>query len=224
MPLRIDPNGAWSVEKSVQVGTALAGALEYLEDPAPGLAEMAEVRPPGLLAADIETPLASNNAMTTWADIPPALRLPAVSGDPERPPLLGWPAGGHPTWTVLRNIRHWPQHALEQSPWPLAAGDGSSRRRDAAPHVRQRHPLPVATTRRMRSWPVVACRFETARYLFPPPRPWRENSTRMRLARGKERYRMCGYRSRDDDAGDVPPRGSQLEPTGSALVNCARFS
>jgi glucarate dehydratase len=77
MPLRIDPNGAWSVEKSVQVGTALAGALEYLEDPVPGLAEMAEVRRQ-LLAADIEMPLASNNAMTTWADIPPAVQSDAV--------------------------------------------------------------------------------------------------------------------------------------------------
>jgi glucarate dehydratase len=72
MPLRIDPNGAWSVETSVRVGTALAGALEYLEDPAPGAAEMGEVRR-RLLAAGIDTPLASNNAMTSWADIPAAL-------------------------------------------------------------------------------------------------------------------------------------------------------
>lgn len=72
VPLRIDPNGAWSVETSVRVGTALAGTLEYLEDPAPGLAEMAEVRR-RLLIAGVKTPLASNNAMTTWADIAPAL-------------------------------------------------------------------------------------------------------------------------------------------------------
>jgi glucarate dehydratase len=38
VPLRIDPNGAWTVDTSIRVGIALAGALEYLEDPTPGVA------------------------------------------------------------------------------------------------------------------------------------------------------------------------------------------
>ncbi|MEJ7786182.1 MAG: enolase C-terminal domain-like protein [Solirubrobacteraceae bacterium] len=72
MPLRIDPNGAWAVETSIRVGVALAGTLEYLEDPTPGVDGMAAVRR-GLLAAGVETPLASNNALTSFADLPTAL-------------------------------------------------------------------------------------------------------------------------------------------------------
>ena len=37
VPLRLDPNTAWSVATSIEVGTALEGVLEYLEDPTPGL-------------------------------------------------------------------------------------------------------------------------------------------------------------------------------------------
>lgn len=77
VPLRIDPNGAWSVETSVRVGTALGDMLEYLEDPTAGVAGMGEVRR-RLRSAGIETLLASNNAMTSWADIPPALAAGAV--------------------------------------------------------------------------------------------------------------------------------------------------
>ncbi|HFB98043.1 MAG TPA: glucarate dehydratase, partial [Bryobacterales bacterium] len=46
-PLRIDPNCAWTVETSVRVGEALKEELAgggYLEDPAPGLDGMAQVR------------------------------------------------------------------------------------------------------------------------------------------------------------------------------------
>ena len=77
VPLRIDPNGAWTVETSIRVGTALAGTLEYLEDPTPGVAGMAAVRR-GLLAAGVETPLASNNAVTSFADVPPMLAADAA--------------------------------------------------------------------------------------------------------------------------------------------------
>ena len=37
VPLRLDPNTAWSVATSIKVGAALEGVLEYLEDPTPGL-------------------------------------------------------------------------------------------------------------------------------------------------------------------------------------------
>ncbi|MEV6736470.1 glucarate dehydratase family protein [Streptomyces sp. NPDC051104] len=42
-PLRLDPNGAWSVETSVKVAEELRDVLEYLEDPALGTPAMAEV-------------------------------------------------------------------------------------------------------------------------------------------------------------------------------------
>ncbi len=53
-PLRIDPMGAWTVETSIAMARRLAGVLEYLEDPTPGLDGMAAVAAAGGL------PLASN--------------------------------------------------------------------------------------------------------------------------------------------------------------------
>lgn len=79
-PLRIDPNCAWSVETSVHVGRSLAIELSgdgYLEDPAPGLDGMADVRRQ-LLAEGIRTPLASNVAVTSFADLPQAVATDAV--------------------------------------------------------------------------------------------------------------------------------------------------
>lgn len=79
-PLRIDPNCAWSVETSVHVGVSLKEELSgggYLEDPAAGMEGMAEVRR-RLLAAGVETPLASNVAVTGLDDVVPAWRSDAV--------------------------------------------------------------------------------------------------------------------------------------------------
>lgn len=80
VPLRIDPNSAWTVETSIRVGIALKVELDrggYLEDPTAGLANMAAVRN-GLLKAGVETPLASNVAVTGFGDIPEAIKLDAV--------------------------------------------------------------------------------------------------------------------------------------------------
>ena len=80
VPLRIDPNCAWTVGTSVDVGRALAtelGGEGYLEDPAPGLDGMAAVRR-ALLADGIRTPLASNVAVTGFAHVPEAIATDAV--------------------------------------------------------------------------------------------------------------------------------------------------
>jgi glucarate dehydratase len=79
-PLRIDPNCAWSVDTSVEVGRALKEELSgggYLEDPCASLEGMAQVRR-RLLAEGIYTPLASNVAVTCLADVPVAQKLEAV--------------------------------------------------------------------------------------------------------------------------------------------------
>ena len=71
-PLRIDPNSAWSVATSVRVGVELKDELKnggYLEDPCAGVDGMAEVRR-RLLAQDIDTPFASNVAVTSFAAVP----------------------------------------------------------------------------------------------------------------------------------------------------------
>ncbi|MFC1637288.1 enolase C-terminal domain-like protein [Planctomycetota bacterium] len=80
VPLRIDPNSAWTVETSVRVGKALAEELSgggYLEDPTAGLGNMAEVRR-RLVAEGIMTPLATNVAVTSFGDIPRSIQLEAV--------------------------------------------------------------------------------------------------------------------------------------------------
>ena len=80
VPLRMDPNCAWSVETSIHVGKALAEELGnggYLEDPAAGIDGMAQVRR-GLLQAGVTTPLGSNVAITSFADIPESVKQDAV--------------------------------------------------------------------------------------------------------------------------------------------------
>lgn len=80
MPLRIDPNSAWSVETSIRVGKALKDVLGgggYLEDPTAGIDGMAAVRK-GLLEAGVETPLASNVAITSFAHLKPCVETGAA--------------------------------------------------------------------------------------------------------------------------------------------------
>lgn len=72
LPLRIDPNAAWSVETSIRVGRELDGVLEYLEDPTPGLVGMAEVR------RNVSMPLATNMCVVSFQDIPQSIALGAV--------------------------------------------------------------------------------------------------------------------------------------------------
>lgn len=75
MPLRIDPNGGWSVETTRRVMPLLAadGLLEYLEDPVRTLEEMGEV---ARFAKDM--PLATNMVTIAFGHIPETIRLGAV--------------------------------------------------------------------------------------------------------------------------------------------------
>ncbi|GAA3972522.1 glucarate dehydratase family protein [Streptomyces marokkonensis] len=71
-PLRLDPNGAWSVETSLKVAAEIGDVLEYLEDPALGTPAMAEV------AARTGVPLATNMCVTTFAEVQEAFTKGAV--------------------------------------------------------------------------------------------------------------------------------------------------
>ncbi|MFF9912899.1 glucarate dehydratase family protein [Streptomyces sp. NPDC013457] len=71
-PLRLDPNGAWSVETALEVARELKGVLEYLEDPTTGTDTMAEV------ASRTDVPLATNMCVTTFEEIPRAFARDAV--------------------------------------------------------------------------------------------------------------------------------------------------
>ena len=58
MPLRIDPNGNWSLATAIEMGKQLDGLLEYYEDPCPTLADMAA------LHQATGMPLATNMVVT----------------------------------------------------------------------------------------------------------------------------------------------------------------
>nr|WP_240449104.1 glucarate dehydratase family protein [Streptomyces harenosi] len=89
-PMRLDPNGAWSVETSLRVAEELGDVLEYLEDPALGTPAMAEI------AARTGVPLATNMCVTTFAEIPEAFTRGAVQV------VLS----DHHYWGGLRNTQH----------------------------------------------------------------------------------------------------------------------
>lgn len=72
LPLRLDPNAAWTVETSIRVGRELDGVLQYLEDPTAGIAGMAEV------AAAVPMPLATNMCVVTPEHFPPAMASRAI--------------------------------------------------------------------------------------------------------------------------------------------------
>ena len=90
VPLRLDPNAAWTVETSKRIASELDGVLEYLEDPTPGRAGMAEV------AAVASMPLATNMCVVAFADIPEAVALGSV----------GIVLSDHHYWGGLRASSH----------------------------------------------------------------------------------------------------------------------
>ncbi|NEB93115.1 enolase C-terminal domain-like protein [Streptomyces bauhiniae] len=89
-PLRLDPNGAWSVPTALKVANELGGLLEYLEDPVLGTDAMAEV------AARTGVPLATNMCVTTFGEIKEAFGRDAVQV------VLS----DHHYWGGLRNTGH----------------------------------------------------------------------------------------------------------------------
>jgi glucarate dehydratase len=72
MPLRLDPNAAWTPQTSVKVASGLAGILQYLEDPTPGLDGMAEV------AGQSPMPLATNMCVVAFDQLAPAVAKGSV--------------------------------------------------------------------------------------------------------------------------------------------------
>lgn len=89
MPLRLDPNTAWSVETSRWVAEQTEGLLEYLEDPTAGLEGMAEV------AATAAMPLATNMCVVAFDQIKRSVELDSVQV------ILG----DHHYWGGLRHTR-----------------------------------------------------------------------------------------------------------------------
>ena len=72
LPLRLDPNAAWTIETSKWVAKELEGVVEYLEDPAPEIEGMAAV------AKEAPMPLATNMAVVAFGHLPSSIRQDAV--------------------------------------------------------------------------------------------------------------------------------------------------
>lgn len=72
LPLRIDPNGGWTVETAIRIGKALDGVLEYMEDPVLGMDSMAAV------AAEVSMPLATNMVVIEFDHLAEAIKKNAV--------------------------------------------------------------------------------------------------------------------------------------------------
>lgn len=64
-PLRIDPNGAWTVETALRLLPRLEGLIEYLEDPTVGIEDNARIQ------AVAGMPLATNMYVVAAEDLPP---------------------------------------------------------------------------------------------------------------------------------------------------------
>lgn len=73
VPLRIDPNTAWSLATSRRYGAELEGLLEYYEDPVAGKENMAA------LARSCRIPLATNMCCVSFADLPLTIELGSVA-------------------------------------------------------------------------------------------------------------------------------------------------
>jgi len=201
VPLRIDPNSAWTVDTSVKVGRALAeelGGGGYLEDPTAGLENMGEVRR-RLLGTGVATPLASNVAVTSFADIPRAVRLEAVQ-------II---LCDHHYWGGMRQVQHLAC---------LAKTFGMGLSMHSNSH------LGVS----LMAMAHVAAATPHLTYACDTHYPWQSEKDEVvlggrvpivkgcvriadkpglgveldydQLARGRERYEKCPYRKRDDEA------------------------
>lgn len=201
VPLRIDPNCAWSVETSCMVGRTLAHELGrggYLEDPTAGLDGMAAVRRQ-LLAEGIDTPLASNVATTSFAHLPTAVRDDAVQivlCDPHY-------------WGGLRQVQHL---ARTCQAFDLGLSMHSNSHLGislmAMAHVAAASPHLTYACDTHYPWQraedeVVAggrIPFEAGGVRVTDAPGLGVSLDHDQLARGRERYLHCAYRRRDDEA------------------------
>jgi glucarate dehydratase len=201
VPLRIDPNCAWSVETSVRVGERLREELSnggYLEDPCPELEGMSEVRR-RLVAEGIETPLASNVAVTNFQDVPKAKALDAVQivlSDPHY-------------WGGLRQVQSL-AHFCEMLGMGLSMHSNSHLGISlmAMAHVAAASPNLTYACDTHYPWQteqdeVVAggrIQFEKGCVVIPEKPGLGVEVDYDQLARGCERYEKISFRKRDDEA------------------------
>lgn len=203
LPVRMDPNCAWSVETSIRVGRELKTELGeetggYLEDPTATIEGMAAVRR-ALLDAGCQVPLASNVAVTCFADLPAATAQNAVQ-------IV---LCDHHYWGGMRQVQHL---AKICATWGLGLSMHSNSHLGvslmAMAHVAAATPHLSYACDTHYPWSQAKDEVvEGGRIPFHegtvkiPDRPGLGVKLDYdQLARGRERYVKCPYRKRDDEA------------------------
>lgn len=203
LPVRMDPNCAWSVETSIRVGQELRVELGdetggYLEDPTASIPGMGAVRR-ALLESGCNVPLASNVAVTCFADIPVAIREDAVQ-------II---LCDHHYWGGMRQVQHLAKlcqvfglglsmHSNSHLGVSLMA---MAQVAAATPHLTYacdtHYPWSQA-----KDEVVVGGRiaFENGSVRIPNKPGLGVDLDLDQVARGRERYAKCPYRKRDDEA------------------------
>jgi len=203
LPVRMDPNSAWTVETSIRVGRTLRHELGahtggYLEDPTASIEGMAAVRR-GLMSEGIDVPLASNVAVTCFADLPRAFAESAVQ-------IV---LCDHHYWGGMRQVQHL---AKICQVWGVGLSMHSNSHLGLS----------------MLAMAHVAAATPHLTYACDTHYPWSQEKDEVvlggrvpivdghvkipekgglgaeldydQLARGRERYARCPYRKRDDEA------------------------
>ena len=201
LPIRMDPNCAWSVETSVKVGKALQNELGnggYLEDPTAGMDNMSAVRRK-LLEAGIDTPLGSNVAVTCFPDLQEAVEKKAVQ-------------------VVLSDVHYWGGLRATQHLGKLCKTFGLGLSMHSNSHLGV-SVMTMAHAAAVTPHLTFACdthypwsdpkdevvlggkvRFHGGAVRIPDRPGLGVDLDPDQLARGRERYEKCPYRKRDDTA------------------------
>jgi len=201
VPLRIDPNSAWTVATSVKVGKALALELSgggYLEDPTVGIEGMGAVRKQ-LLDMGINVPLASNVAVTSFGDIPAAVANDAVQ-------II---LCDHHYWGGMRQVQHLAKLAQTFN-IGLSMHSNSHLGVSLMAMAHVAAATPHLTYACDTHYPWQSAKDEVVAGGRIPIKDGCVTITDKpglgveldydQLERGKERYRHCAYRKRDDEA------------------------
>jgi glucarate dehydratase len=201
VPIRLDPNCAWSVDTSVEIGKALRDELGnggYLEDPTASIAGMAAVRRK-LLDAGVETPLASNVAVTSFADLPESIRNDAAQivlcdphywGGVQQVQHLGKLCQTFGLGLSMHSNSHLGvslmamAHAAAATPQLTYACDTHYPWQSAEDEIVAGGRIPI----------------RNGNVRIPEKPGLGVELDHDQLARGRERYRTCAYRKRDDEA------------------------
>jgi glucarate dehydratase len=191
-PLRIDPNGSWSVDTAIRFGHALRDLpLEYYEDPVSGQSAMADVRAQTRLA------MATNSCVSRWEHVENAVKnrpIDVVLGDVywyggmtgvlalgQVAESLGWGLGyhsnNHAGITMAAMV-----HLAAATPQLTYAADTHYVWLPEGADLIEGPALPI----------------QSGRMQIPAGPGLGVQLDRDKLARAHETYRKCGMRDRDD--------------------------